>query len=190
MKRTRFRHLAACCGSDLERWPAAEREAARTLIVTDPEARLCLTEAHEIDAVLDAAQPPIDLPVVERVFAAIMARVDHCAPDDRRSLECGEGLDGPASPYGPAGLRSAGHFVPPAPTFPLTPPPSRPSPTQPRLPPQLPLLHMAGFLAAMAVAGFLVGDLGLFWSPGLSQPEITAPDITALVQTGRLGSLY
>lgn len=52
----RFRKLAEAYGSELERWPAAERKAARELMLKRPELRACLKDEAELDAWLDSAR--------------------------------------------------------------------------------------------------------------------------------------
>lgn len=58
MTRDRFLELADAHGGAVARWPAAEREAAATLMVAEPEfARQSLAAADRLDAVLDAWAP-------------------------------------------------------------------------------------------------------------------------------------
>jgi hypothetical protein len=61
----RFRRMTESYGASPERWPAAERDAARALIEQrDPEALAALAEAQTLDRLLDAhavAAPSTDL---------------------------------------------------------------------------------------------------------------------------------
>lgn len=58
MTRDRFLELADAHGGAVARWPAAEREAAATLMAAEPEfARQSLAAADRLDAVLDAWAP-------------------------------------------------------------------------------------------------------------------------------------
>lgn len=52
----RFRKLAEAYGSQLERWPAAERKAARELVLKRPELRACLAAEAELDAFLGSGR--------------------------------------------------------------------------------------------------------------------------------------
>lgn len=65
----RFRKLAEAYGSELQRWPAAERNAARELILNRPELRACLTAEAELDAWLDSAR-------FETLPASLMERLE------------------------------------------------------------------------------------------------------------------
>ncbi len=56
LSEARFRKLADAYGGKLERWPAAERQAARELVLKRPELRACLTEEAELDAWLDSGR--------------------------------------------------------------------------------------------------------------------------------------
>jgi hypothetical protein len=51
----RFRALAASYGADLQRWPEAERDAARALVHVSPAARSMLATAQRLDAAIAAA---------------------------------------------------------------------------------------------------------------------------------------
>ncbi len=51
----RFTHLLDAYGSDLQRWPAAEREVATLLLETSDEARQALMDAERLDGALSAA---------------------------------------------------------------------------------------------------------------------------------------
>lgn len=80
MRIARFIHLAEAHGGDLERWPAAEREAARALLGWSDEARRALEEAQALDVWLDRAAPAVDAERVERLAARIEAALDHRTP--------------------------------------------------------------------------------------------------------------
>ena len=58
MTRDRFLELAEAYGGAVARWPAAEREAAATLMAAEPEfVRQSLAAADRLDAVLGAWAP-------------------------------------------------------------------------------------------------------------------------------------
>jgi hypothetical protein len=65
----RFRKLAEAYGSELERWPSAERTAARELILKRPELRSVLKAEAELDAWLDSAR-------VDTLPAALLKRLE------------------------------------------------------------------------------------------------------------------
>jgi|SRR5688572_17375060 hypothetical protein len=66
----RFRKLAEAYGSELERWPGAERRAARELILMRPELRAVLRAEAELDAWLDSARvEPLPASLLERLEA-------------------------------------------------------------------------------------------------------------------------
>jgi hypothetical protein len=71
----RFRVLLDSCGADLRRWPAAERDAARALLASDPAAlRAAHAEAALLDRDLDAhevAAPAAAL--IDRIAGAAAA---------------------------------------------------------------------------------------------------------------------
>lgn len=74
----RFEALAEAYGGDVDRWPAAERDAARRWAATHPaEAETALLRANELDTWLDAAPAP-------RVKPALVERVIAGAPSGRR----------------------------------------------------------------------------------------------------------
>lgn len=56
MKLKRFRTLADCYGSDLERWPERVRQQARALLDSSAEARQIMAGAKELDDAMAAAQ--------------------------------------------------------------------------------------------------------------------------------------
>ena len=68
----RFAHLADAYGADLEHWPEAEREDARTLIARgDTRVLVALDQAAWLDQRLDTyrtAEP--DAPLVQRIVAS------------------------------------------------------------------------------------------------------------------------
>ena len=51
----RFQSLAGSYGADLQRWPEAERDAARALLRDSPAARSVLAAAQRLDAAIVAA---------------------------------------------------------------------------------------------------------------------------------------
>ncbi|MBP7649179.1 MAG: hypothetical protein KA085_08270 [Phenylobacterium sp.] len=72
MTRDRFLELAEAYGGAVARWPAAEREAAATLMAAEPEfVRQSLAAADRLDAVL-GAWAPLSVPhgLREAVIAA------------------------------------------------------------------------------------------------------------------------
>lgn len=80
MRIARFIHLAEAHGGDLERWPAAERDAARELLGWSDEARRALEEAQALDVWLDRAAPAVDAERVERLATRIEAALDRRDP--------------------------------------------------------------------------------------------------------------
>lgn len=72
MNADRMRELAEAWGGDLRRWPAADREAAQTFALLQPEvAERALFEARQLDAVLDAV-PSVQVSIAlrDRVIAS------------------------------------------------------------------------------------------------------------------------
>lgn len=57
MRLTRFQRLLDAYGADYARWPAAERPAARALLMRDPRARSALEAARSLDRQLDGFAP-------------------------------------------------------------------------------------------------------------------------------------
>jgi hypothetical protein len=80
MRIARFIHLAEAHGGDLERWPAAERDAARDLLGWSDEARRALEEAQALDVWLDRAAPEVDAERVERLATRIEEALDRRGP--------------------------------------------------------------------------------------------------------------
>ncbi|NYZ14093.1 hypothetical protein HL658_16175 [Azospirillum sp. RWY-5-1] len=80
MRIARFIHLAEAHGGDLERWPVAEREAARELLGWSDEARRALEEAQALDIWLDRATPAVDAKRVERLASRIEEALDRRGP--------------------------------------------------------------------------------------------------------------
>ena len=71
----RFDSLCAAWGSDLDRWPAAERDAAVELIAASAEARALQANAAALDDLLDAyAIAPADQALVQRVSSMMTPR--------------------------------------------------------------------------------------------------------------------
>jgi hypothetical protein len=75
MNADRMRDLAEAWGSDLRRWPDAEREAAGWFAGTRPdEAERALFAARQLDAALDAApRPVVSAALRDRVIASAAA---------------------------------------------------------------------------------------------------------------------
>jgi hypothetical protein len=138
----RFRHLAACHGADIARWPAREQQAGWHLAETCPEAQACLEEARRLDRLLDLGgmgwkEAHVGDVQAERMLGVILQRIDR--PISRNSRpEDDVASSAFASMILEQKLEKHG-----------------------RRPLTFSLLPVAGFLAAMAVAGFLVGNLGL-----------------------------
>ncbi|MBS1167783.1 MAG: hypothetical protein H6R00_3808 [Proteobacteria bacterium] len=71
MDRTEFENKLLVRGADLDRWPAAEAEAARRLLATDPESRTLLADLIATDnAIRAATATTLDAALVGRIFAA------------------------------------------------------------------------------------------------------------------------
>jgi hypothetical protein len=73
MTRQQFEHLLDAYGADLQRWPDAQRQAARALIARDDAARAAHDEAARLDALLDTFAPPAPHDAADRVAAALRA---------------------------------------------------------------------------------------------------------------------
>jgi len=73
MTRQQFERLLATYGADLQRWPAAQRRAARALVAEDEAARLARDEAARLDALLDRFAPSAPPDAAARVAAALRA---------------------------------------------------------------------------------------------------------------------
>ena len=70
----RFDSLCAAWGSDLDRWPAAERDAAVNLIAASAEARALQERAAALDDLLDEYTiAPADQVLVQRVLSMASA---------------------------------------------------------------------------------------------------------------------
>jgi len=65
----RFRRLAEAYGSELERWPAAERKAAREALLKHPELRAYLKAEVALDAWLEGAR-------AETLPASLLSRLE------------------------------------------------------------------------------------------------------------------
>jgi hypothetical protein len=65
----RFRDLAETYGGALERWPAAERRAARELLLREPSLRGVLVAESELDRLLAEGEG-------DAVSASLLARLD------------------------------------------------------------------------------------------------------------------
>lgn len=71
----RFQYLAEAFGGDLSRWPADQQNAAAALLRTNPAARRALDEALTLDALLSKATQDDDPSRVDRMAAAVAARL-------------------------------------------------------------------------------------------------------------------
>lgn len=77
----RFQYLAEAFGGDLSRWPADQQNAAAAFLRTSPAARRALDEALALDALLNKATQDDDADRVDRMAAAVAARLsDRPAP--------------------------------------------------------------------------------------------------------------
>lgn len=76
MKLSRFQHLAESHGGDIDRWPLAEREAARRLVASSREAQEALADARRLDAWLSLAEPDLAPERADRMVGAISQRLD------------------------------------------------------------------------------------------------------------------
>ena len=66
-----FKRLLDAYGADVQRWPAEERRAARTLLARDPAARAAQHDAAELDRWLEAYDPPSEAGAAARVMAEL-----------------------------------------------------------------------------------------------------------------------
>ncbi len=75
MDLSRFEELIAAYGAVPDRWPAAERDAARRRLRDDPKARVVFERARGLDQALDAwTAPAVSAALQGRVLAARTAR--------------------------------------------------------------------------------------------------------------------
>src|SRR5262245_45222736 len=82
----RFRELLDAYGTRFERWPAAERGAARELLLSSPEARAAFDESARLDALLaEEAAPPLP-PALELKLLAIPRTTRQALPFRGRAL--------------------------------------------------------------------------------------------------------
>lgn len=75
MTESRFRYLAEAYGSHIERWPEAERTAARALLADRPELERVLASEAELDAVFEELGAPEVPSSLERRLLDIPKRV-------------------------------------------------------------------------------------------------------------------
>ena len=67
----RFQQILDSYGSNADRWPATEREAALALLRTSPDAQKLCGEAGDLDRILDLAESPEPTPALAtRIVAA------------------------------------------------------------------------------------------------------------------------
>lgn len=76
MKIERFQRLAEIYGGDLSRWPADERKAAAALLGAVPAARRIIDDELALDAALNKASADEDPARLDRMTAAVAARLD------------------------------------------------------------------------------------------------------------------
>jgi len=76
MDEIRLRQILDAYGARPERWPEAERAAARALLASSPAARAAQADAARLDALLDAAPAPPAPPaeLAARIVAAARPR--------------------------------------------------------------------------------------------------------------------
>lgn len=132
MTEERMSTIIAAYGSDLLRWPAEERAAARELLHRQPSAWALLTEARRLDALLELDRP---LTAGADLSAAILARA--AATPQQTVMDT------------PAARPQAGSRVPPL--FDLL---------RRRLGPGAFWPQMASLAAAMII-GFMIGSSGV-----------------------------
>lgn len=101
MKIERFQQLAETYGGDLSRWPAAERKPAWRLLESDAAARRIIDEALALDAVLNQATMDDDPARVDRMAAAVAARLD------QQLATGGSAVPGPVAPRWAVGFLCA-----------------------------------------------------------------------------------
>lgn len=90
----RFATLAGAYGGDFRRWPAAERDAARRLEASgDPDARRALSQAADLDHLLDAYAVPVPSHALHRMVVA-SAPAAAAMPSRARIWWSGLGLAG------------------------------------------------------------------------------------------------
>jgi len=70
----RFRTLIDAYGASPDRWPEAERDAARLFMIREPRARLWLNEAAALDDLLDLAKTPLSDEGTQRAVQRAMAQ--------------------------------------------------------------------------------------------------------------------
>ncbi|MFO7177755.1 MAG: hypothetical protein DIU78_003555 [Pseudomonadota bacterium] len=75
MTESRFRYLAEAYGSRIERWPEAERAAARALLAARPELSRVLSAEAELDAAFEALAVPEVPSSLERRLLDVPKRV-------------------------------------------------------------------------------------------------------------------
>jgi hypothetical protein len=66
-----FQHLLDAYGADTQRWPEAQRQAARNLIAQDDSARAAHAAAARLDGLLDRFDPPVAADSAARVAARL-----------------------------------------------------------------------------------------------------------------------
>jgi anti-sigma-K factor RskA len=82
----RLRAVIQAYGTSPPRWPAAERQAAESLLAESAAARALVTEAAPLDALLDAAPPVTPTPAMRAAILALAPRVRPRAGDGWRAL--------------------------------------------------------------------------------------------------------
>ncbi len=91
MDATRFGELADAWGGDLQRWPEAERDAARVWADAHPvEAQRALFDARQTDAALFASpNPTVSMALRDRVLASATMKARAAWPSLRKLLWIG-----------------------------------------------------------------------------------------------------
>ncbi|MBC9175749.1 hypothetical protein IBL25_02165, partial [Roseomonas ludipueritiae] len=75
MRIARFEHLLDTHGADLGRWPPAEAEAARALLMASPEAQALLHRTATLEDALRGSRAMPDAATLARMRAHVATRV-------------------------------------------------------------------------------------------------------------------
>lgn len=75
MRLDEFRDLAARFGGDIERWPERERAAARALLEASSAATTVLSQARDLDRLIEAVRPEVSAARVERAIGGVARRL-------------------------------------------------------------------------------------------------------------------
>ncbi|RKK05041.1 hypothetical protein D6Z83_06115, partial [Pseudoroseomonas wenyumeiae] len=75
MRMSRFEHLLDAHGADLGRWPPAEAQAARVLLMASPEAQALLHRAATLEDALRESRALPDAATLARMRTHVAGRV-------------------------------------------------------------------------------------------------------------------